>query len=548
MKKYFYLIIIALISSLVLTGCLLSNVGQVPSSEQSGITYLTKGSVPNLVGLWHFDGDAFDSSGNANDGTIYGASWAPGKFGQALSFDGINNYVEVTDPGMGSSLDVDRITIEAWIYFDTNRTGNNNIVRKGPYADRTYGLDIGVPGMNRIRGWVNLGPAGGSGALIASGDTILETDQWYHVAMTYDGSRVRVYVDSMQDGISGTTTGNIFDNNQSLRIGGQPLAFPEGRLPFKGLIDEVRIWKIALTEDKLGDIIPPTLTKELTGTVGLAGWYTSDVVVTLTGDDPTPGSGFNRVEYSFDGTTWSIYDTPFTISAEGTTTLYHRAYDNAGNVYVLPAQEIKIDKTLPVVTITVPADGAQYILGQSVFADWTATDAVPGSGLASSEGTVPNGSPIDTGMVGSDIFTVTATDNAGNTAEVTLTYYVRYNFIGFLPPVDNLPTVNVVKAGRTIPVKWQLKDAEDAFISSLDAVRYNPLRYNVINCENGAPTELVVPVNATTTGATSLRYDSTNNQYVFNWQTSSTFAGKCIELLLDLNDGTQQTALFRFTK
>jgi hypothetical protein len=47
MKKLSYLIILALILGLVLTGCLLSNVGQVPTSEQSGITYLTKGSFPN---------------------------------------------------------------------------------------------------------------------------------------------------------------------------------------------------------------------------------------------------------------------------------------------------------------------------------------------------------------------------------------------------------------------------------------------------------------------------------------------------------------------
>lgn len=57
MKKLFYLIVLALILGLVLTGCLLSNVGQVPATEQSGITYLTKG-VPisvDLVGLWHLD-------------------------------------------------------------------------------------------------------------------------------------------------------------------------------------------------------------------------------------------------------------------------------------------------------------------------------------------------------------------------------------------------------------------------------------------------------------------------------------------------------------
>jgi hypothetical protein len=54
MKKFIYLIVLALILSLVLTGCLLSNVGQVPTSEQSGIAYLTKGSpgVPDVFTLY----------------------------------------------------------------------------------------------------------------------------------------------------------------------------------------------------------------------------------------------------------------------------------------------------------------------------------------------------------------------------------------------------------------------------------------------------------------------------------------------------------------
>ena len=50
-----------------------------------------------LVGEWHFDGDAKDSSGNGNDGTFYGASFVVGKVGKALSFDGVDEYIEVED-------------------------------------------------------------------------------------------------------------------------------------------------------------------------------------------------------------------------------------------------------------------------------------------------------------------------------------------------------------------------------------------------------------------------------------------------------------------
>ena len=128
----------------------------------------------------------------------------------------------------------------------------------------------------------------------------------------------------------------------------------------------------------------------------------------------------------------------------------------------------------------------------------------------------------------------------------TLALKCVYSFIGFLPPVDNPPVFNAGKAGRTFPVKWQLKDARGAFISSLSTVVYNPLRYRQIG-DDGAPID-PLPTDADTTGATVLRYDSAANQFIFNWKTSSVFAGKCLELMLDLNDGTQKTARFKFTK
>jgi hypothetical protein len=53
---------------------------------------------------------------------------------------------------------------------------------------------------------------------------------------------------------------------------------------------------------------------------------------------------------------------------------------------------------------------------------------------------------------------------------------------------------------------------------------------------------------ADTSGASGLRYDTTANQYIFTWQTAASFAGNCYELMVDLNDGTQHIARFKFTK
>ena len=120
-----------------------------------------------------------------------------------------------------------------------------------------------------------------------------------------------------------------------------------------------------------------------------------------------------------------------------------------------------------------------------------------------------------------------------------------YTFLGFFQPVENMPVLNIGKAGRTIPVKWQLKNASGAYVTSLSTVVNNPLQYRQINCDNSAPED---PLPADSSGSSGLRYDATANQFIFTWQTSNSFAGKCYELLLDLSDGTQHVSRYKFTK
>jgi hypothetical protein len=84
------------------------------------------GPQSGLVGHWTFDGAALalgrapDSSGNGNEGKLTnGPVRAAGKIGQGLAFDGVNDYVNITDPANGS-LDFDvnaNFTISAWIYM-----------------------------------------------------------------------------------------------------------------------------------------------------------------------------------------------------------------------------------------------------------------------------------------------------------------------------------------------------------------------------------------------------------------------------------------------
>ncbi len=359
------------------------------------------------------------------------------------------------------------------------------------------------------------------------------------------------------------------------------------------------------------DSTPPEITPVISGTPGTNGWYVSDVTVSFNVSDPESGiassSGCDTVTITQESTgfmltctatngvgltaqssvTVKIDKTASVITGERTpapnatgwnntdVTVTFSCSDAISGVATVPASpqvittegagqscsatctdfagwtssatvsDINIDKESPMITITSPVNGGTYILGSAIASNYSCNDQDGLSGVATCSGPVPSGSNFNTSIPGSNNFTVNASDVAGNTASVTNTYNVIYDFVGFLPPIENPPVFNVGKAGRTFPIKWQLKDASGVFISDLNVVVSDPLLYRQINCDSSA---LQDPLPVDTSGSSGLRYDSTANQYIFNWQTSSSFVNNCYELLLDLNDGTQKTARFRFTR
>ena len=246
MKKLIYLLVLALILGLVLTGCLLSNVGQVPTTEQSGITYLTKnGMLTGLVGLWSFDegeGEtAYDSSENNNHGTIYGATYIPDQWGgYALSFDG-NDYVEVLDSI--SICITGELTIEAWAN-ETTRGTYSKIVsrRKGNYF---YFLGV-----------ANGKPYGGIGNgltyTVTTKTVPMPLNEWHHLAFVYNDTEDKMYL--YYDGeLKETVTVTLslpFQTGVKLDIGAD---FEGTANFFKGLIDEVRIYDYALSPGTIED-------------------------------------------------------------------------------------------------------------------------------------------------------------------------------------------------------------------------------------------------------------------------------------------------------
>jgi hypothetical protein len=183
---------------------------------------------------------AADSSGNGNNGTLQnGVAWtAAGKYVNALSFDGINDFVLVPD---SASLDVGSSgTIAAWVRLDAiNRW--NSILAKGNVNSSSatnYGMEV----TNTNRFSCLLGAGGTSSRTLTSSITAT-TGTFYHVACVWDGTQLRLYINGV---LNASVAQNLTPavNTSPLYIG----QFGGNVDRIRGVIDDVRIYGRALSE------------------------------------------------------------------------------------------------------------------------------------------------------------------------------------------------------------------------------------------------------------------------------------------------------------
>jgi hypothetical protein len=123
------------------------------------------------------------------------------------------------------------------------------------------------------------------------------------------------------------------------------------------------------------------------------------------------------------------------------------------------------------------------------------------------------------------------------TAHATLTLWA---FTGFFSPVDNPPTINQVKAGQSIPVKFSLGGDR-----GLEIFQAGYPKVATMSCPSGVPTDPIEE--AASSGNSGLQYDPVTNRYTYVWKTQKGWTG-CRTLILRFLDGTERTALFKFTK
>jgi len=221
-----------------LTAVARDGAGNSAESLPVTVTVSNAAGPAGLVAAFGFDEasgtTALDASGNGNAGQISGATRVPGgRFGGALSFNGTSNLVSVSD---AATLDLTNgITLEAWVQPTAISGWQTAILKEGTSA-LVYAL------------YANEDPVGPAGYVSISGDKsvtgtgTLPLNTWSHIAMTYDGANMRLYLNGVQVRVR-AQTGSTAVSNGMLRIGGNTVW---GEY-FAGLIDEVRVYNRALT-------------------------------------------------------------------------------------------------------------------------------------------------------------------------------------------------------------------------------------------------------------------------------------------------------------
>ena len=201
--------------------------------------FTTSSGIANLMAAYPFDegtGTAVaDVSGNGNNGTTSGATWTnAGRYGNALAFNGTGSVVNIPDsPTLHLAT---AMTLEAWVFPTAAISFWKDIVYKG--NDNYYLMAGSTP-----FGYPAMGGIFGSNGVVTRGTTTLPTNAWTHLAGTYDGATVRLYVNGLEVS-SVAQTGSILTSTNPLQIGGDRF-FP--LQSFQGWIDEVRVYSVALT-------------------------------------------------------------------------------------------------------------------------------------------------------------------------------------------------------------------------------------------------------------------------------------------------------------
>lgn len=214
-------------------------------------------AADNLVGYWHFNSASGnilqDYSGYGHTGTAYKMNSSnvsiPALVSNGMDFDGVDDYVEIENsPDLRGMA---QLTVCAWVYihsksaYDAIVAKTDNHINNG---DRTFRMQIDESGDKfRYMCFTDVGNT------TIKSDNTAPLNEWVFIMIWYDGANTKMYVNAEVQSSQGTLTGNIHDDSDvrnTVSIGHQQYDNNNSNA-FDGLIDEVRIYNIALTEEEI---------------------------------------------------------------------------------------------------------------------------------------------------------------------------------------------------------------------------------------------------------------------------------------------------------
>ena len=236
----------------------------------------------------------------------------------SLDFDGESDYVEVTNES-AMIANSDQMTLSGWVY------------PRGPNADsytqfdgffgfrNNEDADFYLLQLGNYKVEARLKVPGGGEFTIVTAENSIISETWHHLALTYDGSNIILYIDGIEAGSTGAY-GQITNEFLPFYIG--RLIWQTTNFDLDGQVDEVSLWNLALTEQQVQDY----MYADLTGEEGLVGYWKLN-----------EGTGSTAYDSSDEGNNGQIYGATWSTDTPGPSTVtVNVSYNDGWNLVGLP--------------------------------------------------------------------------------------------------------------------------------------------------------------------------------------------------------------------
>jgi hypothetical protein len=208
---------------------------------------------PSIVGVWLFDegaGTTVTDVVNGNNATLNGTfNWNLGVLGNAIEAVG-GGSIDVPDSPSLTSF-TNALTVAAWVRVDAD--SDTGIRKQGVFLMEDQSASEPVPNAWSFRVWTSSGLSPGF-----YGTTQLAQGQWYHVAGTYDGTNMELYINGVPESLFGALSdvnAPWIPQHSGSFVAGSPLQLKYGSESFTGAMDEVMIFNRALSNEEIFQVM-----------------------------------------------------------------------------------------------------------------------------------------------------------------------------------------------------------------------------------------------------------------------------------------------------